>query len=190
MHQGTVFDHLDYQQHCHGCRPVPAWRAAAPDTAPGVVQAFALWVTPTWCTWTASETGDQHPQFGRREYWDIDYCEGDCGQWLPLVRRYNQYDGRRYLEDESAGAGLDAPVPGEGPLRRAGGRLDGAVGARRGADRRGWRSRRHHPAHVPVHTRGPPGAATACAWTPGPRATWSSDVSNSNPDVRVSAPTR
>ena len=99
-HEGTVFDYLD-SNNVATLVARSGLVGSAPDTAPELVQAIATGPRANMVTWSAPESADHGPV----RSWDIEYNDDEGVRWIPLVYRYNGINDYRYFLDTNIPTG-------------------------------------------------------------------------------------
>ena len=183
-HEGTVFDHLD-SNNTASIAARSGLAGGVPDTAPGMVQAVSLGGNANIVTWSEPESGSKHDELGPVRSWDIEYSENSGVRWTPLIHGYNGINNYRYAVD------YNAPADSMRQYR---------VRARY-ATRPGDWTVQSVPGAQATAAAGDPGVTirpTSLSIREGSRGSYSVrldsqptgkvviDVSNSNPDVRLS----
>ena len=179
-HRGTVYDYLEYNSKAR-IRARPGIRGTAPETRPGMVLALPLGGGANAVFWTESETGENHPQLGRRRSWDID--RGSAGSWLRLHYSYNQFNGLRYYVDRTGDEGSTYRVRAR-YTSRVGDWTEQGEGAEGTSDSGREPGVTIRPLALALREGGRAGYNVSLDARPASNVVI--DLSNSNPDVRLS----
>ena len=182
-HTAKYFDHIS-DNNTAAITARAGLAGGAPETRPGMVQAFFVG-NANLVLWSEPQSGGQHRHFGTARAWDIEYSDDGGSRWTPLRYDYGGTGGSTFYVDRNA-------PPGSTRQYRVRARYDQRAG--------GWTEAGETVG--PVVASGDPGVTispTTVSIREGSRGSYTVrldarpsgsvviDVSNANPDVRLSA---